>query len=59
MCISPLRALLFLKAMGRCFKPQGGYALSELAGIRGLLGLSFLKDFRTILDYRQGYMEIS
>ena len=33
--------------------------IPELAGIRGLLCLSFLKNFRTILDYRQGYMEIS
>jgi clan AA aspartic protease (TIGR02281 family) len=33
--------------------------IPELAGIRGLLGLSFLKHFTTILDYRQGYMEIS
>ncbi len=33
--------------------------IPEMAGIRGLLGLSFLKNFRTILDYKQGYMEIS
>jgi len=33
--------------------------IPELAGIRGLLGLSFLKHFRTVTDYRQGYLEIS
>lgn len=33
--------------------------IPELAGIRGLMGLSFLKNFRTTLDYRQGYIEIS
>lgn len=33
--------------------------IPELAGIRGLMGLSFLKHFRTILDYKQGYIEIS
>ena len=30
-----------------------------LAGIRGLLGLSFLKHFRTVIDYQQDYFEIS
>jgi clan AA aspartic protease (TIGR02281 family) len=30
-----------------------------LAGVRGLLGLSFLKHFRTVIDYREGYLEIS
>lgn len=33
--------------------------IPELAGIRGLLGLSFLKHFRTVIDYKQGYLEIS
>lgn len=33
--------------------------IPELAGIRGLLGLSFLKYFRTIMDYREGYLEIA
>jgi clan AA aspartic protease (TIGR02281 family) len=33
--------------------------IPELAGIRGLLGLSFLKHFRTIIDYKQSYLEIS
>jgi clan AA aspartic protease (TIGR02281 family) len=33
--------------------------IPELAGIRGLLGLSFLKHFRTVIDYQQDYFEIS
>lgn len=33
--------------------------IPELAGLRGLLGLSFLKHFRTVMDYREGYLEIS
>ena len=33
--------------------------IPELAGIRGLLGLSFLSNFRTVIDYKQGYMEMS
>ena len=33
--------------------------IPELAGIRGLLGLSFLKHFRSVIDYKQGYLEIS
>jgi clan AA aspartic protease (TIGR02281 family) len=33
--------------------------IPELAGIRGLLGLSFLKHFKTVIDYRSGYLEIS
>jgi len=32
--------------------------IPELAGIRGLLGLSFLKHFRTVIDYKEGYVEI-
>lgn len=28
----------------------------ELAGVRGLLDLSFLKYFRTVIDYKQGYL---
>lgn len=31
----------------------------ELAAVRGFLGLSFLKHFRTVIDYREGYLEIS
>lgn len=33
--------------------------IPELAGIRGLLGLSFLKYFRTVIDYRESFMEIA
>lgn len=33
--------------------------IPELAGIRGLLGLSFLRYFRTVIDYRQGYIELA
>lgn len=33
--------------------------IPELTGIRGLLGLSFLKNFRTVIDYKQGYFEFS
>lgn len=33
--------------------------IPELARIRGLLGLSFLKHFRTVIDYKQGYFEFS
>lgn len=33
--------------------------IPELVAIRGLLGLSFLKHFRTVIDYRQGYLELS
>lgn len=32
--------------------------IPELAGVRGLLGLSFLRYFRTVIDYRRGYLEI-
>jgi len=33
--------------------------IPELVGIRGLLGLSFLKHFRTVIDYKAGYLELS
>lgn len=33
--------------------------IPELAGLRGLLDLSFLKHFKTVIDYRAGYFEIS
>jgi clan AA aspartic protease (TIGR02281 family) len=33
--------------------------IPELAGIRGLLGLSFLKHFRTVIDFNEGYIELS
>lgn len=32
--------------------------IPELAETQGLLGLSFLKHFRTIIDYKKGYVEI-
>lgn len=32
--------------------------MPELVEVRGLLGLSFLKHFRTVIDYRKGYLEI-
>ena len=32
--------------------------IPELAGVRGLLGLSFLKHFKTVIDYIQGYLEL-
>ena len=33
--------------------------IPEIAGIEGLLGLSFLKYFRTLLDYPAGILEIT
>ena len=33
--------------------------IPELAEIQGFLGLSFLQHFRTVIDYKQGYLEIS
>ena len=33
--------------------------IPELAGIEGLLGLSFLKHFRTLIDYTTGSLEIT
>jgi clan AA aspartic protease (TIGR02281 family) len=33
--------------------------IPEFTGVRGLLGLSFLKHFRTVMDYRRGYLELS
>ena len=33
--------------------------IPELAGIRGLLGLSFIKHFRVVIDYKEGYLEMS
>jgi clan AA aspartic protease (TIGR02281 family) len=32
--------------------------IPELVGIRGLLGLSFIRHFRTVNDFKQGYLEI-
>ena len=32
--------------------------IPELVGIRGLLGLSFLKHFKTVIDYRNNYLEL-
>lgn len=33
--------------------------IPELAGIEGLLGLSFLQRFRTLIDYTTGILEIT
>lgn len=33
--------------------------IPELVAIRGLLGLSFIKHFKTVIDFKQGYLEIS
>ena len=33
--------------------------IPELTGVRGVLGLSFLKFFRPVIDYKQKYFEIS
>ena len=32
--------------------------IPELVGIRGLLGLSFIRHFRTVIDFKQGCLEI-
>ncbi|MEA3341691.1 MAG: retropepsin-like aspartic protease [Chloroflexota bacterium] len=33
--------------------------IPEIAGIEGLLGLSFLRHFRTLIDYSTGILEIT
>lgn len=33
--------------------------IPELVELRGLLGLSFLKYFKTVIDYKEGYLELS
>ena len=33
--------------------------IPDLTGISGVLGLSFLQYFRTVIDYKQDYLEIS
>lgn len=33
--------------------------IPEITGIEGLLGLSFLKKFRTVIDYTTGILEIT
>ncbi|MBS4028484.1 MAG: retroviral-like aspartic protease family protein [Ignavibacteriales bacterium] len=32
--------------------------ITEFSSARGLLGLNFLRYFRTVIDYRNGYLEI-
>ena len=32
--------------------------IPELAGVEGLLGLSFLRNFRTVIDYKSSFLEI-
>jgi clan AA aspartic protease (TIGR02281 family) len=36
----------------------GALDVPGLTGVQGMLGLNFLQKFRTVLDYRQGYLEI-
>jgi len=33
--------------------------IPEITGVEGLLGLSFLKNFRTLIDYTTGVLEIT
>ena len=33
--------------------------IPEMAGIKGLLGLSFIKNFRTVIDFKKGFLEIT
>jgi len=33
--------------------------IPEMAGIEGLLGLSFLREFRTLIDYPEGVLSIT
>jgi clan AA aspartic protease (TIGR02281 family) len=33
--------------------------IPEIAGIEGLLGISFLQRFRTVIDYTTGFLEIT
>jgi clan AA aspartic protease (TIGR02281 family) len=36
-----------------------GHDIPEMVGIKGLLGLSFIKNFRTVIDFKEGFLEIS
>jgi predicted aspartyl protease len=31
--------------------------IPEMVGITGLLGLSFIKNFRTVIDFKKGFLE--
>jgi len=33
--------------------------IPEMAGIKGLLGLSFIKNFRTVIGFKKGFLEIT
>lgn len=54
-----MRLPIAIPLVARNVTVAGPRGLGKLAGIRGLLGLSFLRHFRTAIDYRQGYLEIS
>jgi clan AA aspartic protease (TIGR02281 family) len=36
-----------------------GHDIPEMVGIKGLLGLNFIKNFRTVIDFKKGFLEIT